>query len=144
MNIEDIEKLEEIAANAREQLKADERKEYENAKHKEFPADAWVTDGEIIGKVVRNIRKGYVNINIKNRDGGLLTNAKINDFESLPQELVDYYKGDHALIVNLTGEDIEALFMSYAGFKNVNPSKTKTKIIDALERIRLSPPPAEE
>lgn len=139
MNINDIEKLEEIAANAREQLESEERKEYENAKHKEYAINDWVTDGDRIGRVQRIIDGGYINVDIKNGDGGTLCQTKVNKYEPLSNELIDYYESPQSFIVELTGEDIEALFMSYAGFRNLNPSKTKTKIIDALEKIRFIP-----
>ncbi len=136
MNIEEIEYIESMAKREREQLEQKELLDYESAEHNLFDLGDWVTNGEIIGTVQRLIKNGYINVDIKNGRGGILTGAMSDDFEYLDPKVLDYYTKVQELNISLSGEDVEAFFMSYMGMANLNPCKLKDKLIAAMESLR--------
>jgi len=136
MNIEQIESIEEVLQEERKKIELSERSIYENGDHVKHEIGDWVTNGIVIGVIQRVIVHGYINVDIKNNNGGILTQTRANEFYTLDQDTTDYYTGSHRIDFDLTGEDIEAFFMSYIGLRNMNPSKSKTKLIKVLEDAR--------
>lgn len=138
MNIETIETIENILNAEKEKIKKEAREKYESGEHTIFEIGDWVTDGKRIGRVQRIIENGYINVDLKNNNGGCLCQTKANNFFSLEPNIVQYLEEEQEIRIHFTGEDIEAFFMSYAGLRNFNPSKTKDKLISALEAVRLN------
>lgn len=121
-----------------------EKKEYELLAHKDFEIGDWVTNGDNIGVVkwVKNLTcgmpedKGYFGLSIRNNDGGFIGGARRNDYSPIPKESLKYYTTLQTLTLTVTGEEVEAFFMSYHSMKKLNPSKLKTKLIEAFESLR--------
>ena len=139
MKLSDVEQLEEIAANERKRIEREEEERYQAGPHTPFEIGDWVTDGERVGKIqaIFDLKIGRINVHIVNKNGGCLCGGKARDWDYLDDETRDYYTTEQEMTVRLTGEDIEACFMSYLGLRNVNPSKTKDKLIDALQKLRI-------
>lgn len=138
MELSELEILEKFTAEERERIEQKEKEAYESGPHVEFELNAWVTDGTHIGTVQHIWEKGYINVDIKNGRGGLCCETRASKYVYLDDQIRDYFTQEQELVVSFTGEDIEAMFGSYLGMRNVNPSKTKDKLINALEKLRLT------
>jgi len=135
MKESELEILEKFVKEERERITIEEKEAYEAGPHKSFSLGDWVTDGEIIGTVHYCEEVGYLHINIKNKNGGLLGQTRSDKYVLVDDEVRDYYTQEHELVVFLTGEDIEAILRKL-GPRNYNPSKSKDKLLDALEKLR--------
>lgn len=112
---------------------------YKKQAHKSFKIGEWVTDGKDTGIVswIRNEAMGisesdgFFGLDIKNGNLGFSAPCKRNDFDILCGVHREYYLNKHHISIDLTGEEIDDLLYRL-GHKNVNPSKTKSIIIDEL------------
>lgn len=144
MNKQDLTNLSELINLKIKEFDDKERLEYEAKSHKSFKKGDWVTNGDNVGTVmwVENLsmglpeRKGYFGLSIKNNNGGFVGPLRRDDYKHLNDDERSYYKNSQTLNICVTGEEIEAFFMSYMGVKNVNPSKIKDKLINAFEGLR--------
>jgi len=137
MNLNELNKLKEVIDLAIVEEKEREKEDYKKQKHNFFVKGDWITDGKDIGIVGWTDEDGYLGLDIKNGDGGFRAPCKRNNYQLLSEELVDYYTGKTTITIEVTGEDIEAFYMSYLGVKNVNPHPLKTKLMEAFDSARL-------
>ena len=145
MNLDELNKLKEVIEAAISDEKEREIEDYKKRTHNFFIKGDWVTDGNDIGVVAWTDNKalnleqdnGYFGLDIKNNDGGFRAPCRRNDYELLSEELVDYYTDKNTITIEVTGEEIEAFYMSYMGLRSVNPSPLKTKLIEAFDSVRL-------
>ena len=134
-----IEKLEAQLKELKEVYENEQKLKYENQPHKHFEKGDIVTDGNYIVVVdwTENnycgmpYERGYMGGSIINGNRGFRS-FKRDDFEIVNDP---YYKGEHKIKITLTGLEIESIKYSL-GNRNVNPTKSKTKILDCLDAVR--------
>ena len=148
MNKDELTKLRDVVDAAIEEEEKREAEDYKKQNHTVFEKGDWVTNGEEIGVVgwVENKchglseSDGYFGLDIKNGNGGFRAPCKRNEYWLLPNELRCYYESLKTITLNVTGEEIEAFYMSYLGMKNINPSSLKSKLIEAFDSARIQNP----
>ena len=144
MNLNELNKLKEVVEIAIDAEKEREKEDYRRQHHVAFSVGDWVTDDNYIGVVgwVENkcigIERddGYFGLDIKNKDGGFKGPCRRNDYKFLSEDLVNYYTDKTTITIDVTGEEIEAFYMTYLGVKNINPHPLKTKLIEAFDSVR--------
>ncbi len=120
-----------------------EEADYRSRPHADFKVGDWVHKGDQVGVVawVENeclgsgLKKenGYFGLDIKNGNLGLCAHCRIDEYDFLPTELLDYFTSPRTYRVKLTGEDIEKI-LYHIGSRNCNPSESKEKLRRALTR----------
>ena len=148
MNKDELTKLRDVVDAAIEEEEKREAEDYKKQNHTVFEKGDWVTNGEDIGVVGWTENKchglsesdGYFGLHIKNGNGGFKGPCKRNEYWLLPSDIEYYYKSLKAITLEVTGEEIEAFYMSYLGVINMNPSSLKSKLIEAFDSARIQNP----
>lgn len=139
MTIEnEIKALEKSLDALKKAYEKEQLKEYEEKEHKHFNDGDLVVSGEVIGVVEWseniaigcNYSKGYMGVNLQSGNRGFAV-LKRDEFELVTD---GYYKKIHAIVIELTGLEIEELKYTL-GWRNCNPNKTKSKVLDILDSI---------
>lgn len=138
--IEQIKKLEESLKELKESYEKDKRLAYENSPHKDFSKGDIITNGKDVGIVewTENMscstpyESGYMGVQIITNRRGFLAFAKRDEWDKVTDP---YYLGTNKIEIELTGLEIEELKYTI-GPRNFNPNKTKTKILDTLDKLK--------
>lgn len=117
----------------------EQRVKYETSEHMHFEKGDIVTNGDTIAVVewTENkgigceYEKGYFGGSIINGSRGFST-FKRDEFEIVTDE---YFTKQHQLLITLTGLEIEEIKYSL-GYRNCNPNKSKSKMLDYLDAVR--------
>ena len=137
-----IEQINELG-NQLKKLKAayeiEQKSAYENRDHKHFNKGDIVTNGTdtgVVGWTENNAcncpyNKGYMGISLISGNRGFMAFAKRDDFDIVVDK---YYSDNHNIRIELTGLEIEELKYTL-GYRNMNPNKTKSKLLDLLDAI---------
>ena len=134
-----IEKLEAQLKEQKEVYENEQKVKYEISEHKHFEKGDIVTNGDTIAVVewTENkyigceYEKGYFGGSIINGRRGFTTFRR-DEFEIVTDE---YFAKQHQLSITLTGLEIEEIKYSL-GYRNCNPNKSKTKMLDCLDAVR--------
>jgi hypothetical protein len=136
---EQIKKLEDQLKELKQAYTDEQKIQYESSKHKHFEKGDVVTDGSDIlivewtenNAIEISYDKGYMGCSRINKRRGFCT-FKRDEFSLVEG---DYYSKPHLFEIILTGFQIEDIKYCL-GERNVNPNKTKTKFLDALDRLK--------
>lgn len=136
---EQIEKLEAQLKELKSVYETEQKTKYELSQHKHFDFGDIVTNGTTIvvvewteNKVIGcEYEKGYFGGSIINGSRGFAI-FKRDEFEIM---LDNYFKKEHQVTITLTGLEIEDIKYSL-GYRNCNPNKAKTKLLDCLDAVR--------
>ena len=136
---EQIEKLEAQLKELKAVYENEQKIKYENSEHKHFEKGDIVTNGDRIVIVEWTENKGIGCEYEKGYFGGSIINGRrgFGTFKRDEFELVtdEYYRKKHHISITLTGIEIEEV-KYYLGWRNVNPNKSKTKMLDCLDAVR--------
>ena len=145
MTLESLQKIrEEIDALISQEEEKAEQEKLKGPHKKFYPGDI-VTDGEKVGRVKWTSNSGVgipfdhgkMGIDIINGNRGFWAGARRNDFNKVPDFIYEYLQTPQKITLELTGEEIEAIFSGYFGLRNVNPDKTRIKMLDVFEKHRI-------
>lgn len=136
---EQIEKLEAQLKELKEVYKNEQKAKYEASEHKHFEKGDVVTNGDevVVVEWTENkligceYEKGYFGGSIINGNHAFST-FKRDDFSIVTDT---YYTKQHKISIILTGLEIEEIKYSL-GWRNCNPNKSKTKMLDCLDAVR--------
>ena len=136
---EQIEKLEVQLQELKKVYEIEQRIRYELSEHKHFDKGQIVTNGKKIGIVEWTsnqscdcaYEKGYMGLQLITENRGFLCFAKRDEWEVVDD---NYYLQTHKIEIELTGLEIEEIKYSLGG-RNINPNKSKSKILDYFNTI---------
>jgi hypothetical protein len=134
-----IEKLEAQLKELKEVYENEQKAKYEASEHKHFEKGDIVTNGDRIvvvewtenKEIGCEYEKGYFGGSIINGNRGFST-FKRDEFSIVTDT---YYTKQHEISITLTGLEIEEIKYSL-GWRNCNPNKSKTKMLDCLDAVR--------
>lgn len=134
-----IEKLEARLKELKEVYENEQKIKYESQSHKHFEKGDIVTNGDriVVVEWTENkgigceYEKGYFGGSIINGNRGFST-FKRDEF-SIVTDI--YFTKQHEISINLTGLEIEEIKYPL-GWRNCNPNKSKTKMLDCLDAVR--------
>lgn len=134
---QEIQELENQLKKLKDAYELEQKTVYESKQHKHFDEGDIVTNGKDIGIVgwTENkgcncpYDKGYMGISLITGSRGFMAFAKRDEFELVTD---DYYTKQHKIEFELSGLEIEELKHTL-GWRNLNPNKTKSKMLDLLE-----------
>lgn len=135
---QEIQELENQLEKLKKAYEIEQQISYEKQLHKHFDEGDIVTNGKDVGIVgwTENVgcdfpyNKGYAGISLISGNRGFGT-YKRDEWDLVKD---DFYTTSHKIEIDLTGLEIEDL-KYVLGSRNVNPNKTKSKLLDLLDSI---------